>query len=847
MRQRNKKLCQALILCIAVILICNSVSYAVPAAPHTQELEQPDGTKFKARLKGDERLYWHETEAGYTIIKDKDTKWWHYALKDKDKGLIMSGHRVGEAGVEKLGIKRGLVPTRKQSFERSAEDAALNFRGQRRSVSLPHTQNLIVIMVDFNNVAGTYSPESFESLFFSSTTKSVADYYNEVSYGNFKIAPAADTYGMNAGIIGWLRLNQNHPDCENAIDSTSCYETLVSSAVNAANPYINFSSFDTNGDNSISTDELSIIIIAAGYEEAYGAAPGPGVWAHQWQLSTPLTLDGKTIKHYAIFGEKQDSHQATIGVMVHELGHLMLDLPDLYDIEGHSSGIGYFELMSKGAWCKSASDNYSGQTPVHLSAWSKEYAGFVTPTATTDQKGVSFPAVSESSTVIVKAPTQNANEYFLIENRYMSGYDAGLQGCLKGSPTEGGGLAIWHVDKSLLSDGCIKWNNCNANRKHRLVDLEEADGTQDLDGTGSSRLQDLFYTGNNSGFNDVTNPNNKSYSGISNNVAVSNISSYGAAMSADIKAFSSTPITPANQLLNPGFESGKVNWSEFSSGGYNVLSQDSQSAFGGSWYAGFGWFNNAIEYIYQDVAIPSNAAQAYLQFWYYIKAEGAATNTTANDTITVELRSPTDNTLLKTLGTLSNLDHSSVWVVSEQYNVADFAGRTVRLRFYATNSSATKTLFLIDNVSLMTLSGAGTGMRSPSYAENYAYTAVTTPVLSSDPASAKPFATGDISSGALSLSVGFTAFNSQVDIYLGIYAPMYSSDIYIIKSDNSLQSASSGLAKWRENTLGPIDVPLYGNIPLSGLSPGTYYLYAAVAPAGSLSAYYLWSTSFTVP
>lgn len=848
MRHKNKKNCISLILCISVLFIFNSVSSAVPAAPHTQELTQPDGTKIKAKLRGDERLHWHETEDGYTIIKDKTTQWWHYAAGDKDRGLIISGHKAGEAGVEnkRPDVKRGLHPPRKQYRAMPAEDAGFKDYALKKAVALPHTQNLIVIMVDFNNVAGTYTPESFQSLFFSSTTKSVADYYDEVSYGKFQVVPGADTYGMAAGIVGWLRLNQNHPDCESSIDSTTCYEILVSNTLKAADPYIEFSSFDSNGDNSITPPELSIIIIAAGYEEAYGSASGAGVWAHQWLLSSPLSLDGKTVKHYAIFGEKHDSHQATIGVMVHELGHLMLDLPDLYDIEGNSNGIGYFELMSKGAWCKSASDSYSGQTPVHLSAWSKEYAGFVDPTVITDRKGVSLPAVSGGSTVIVRAPTQNANEYFLVENRYMSGYDSGLQGCLNGSPTEGGGLAIWHIDKAILADGCVTWNSCNANRKHRLVDLEEADGTQDLDTKGSSRLKDLFYAGNNSSFSDATTPNNSSYSGASNNVAVTNISNYGAAMSADIQAFSATPAVPANQLLNSGFESGKVNWSEFSSGGYNVLSQGSQS-FDGSWYAGFGGFNNAIEYAYQDVAIPSNAAQAYIQFWYYISTQGTTSNTTAADTITVEIRDPVDNTLLKTVGSLSDLDESSTWIVSEQYNVADFAGRTIRLRFYATNSSSTKTFFLIDNAYLMTVPVTANGMRSPAYVENYAYTAVTTPVLSSDPALAKPFATGDLNIGTLSLSIGFTTFNSPVDLYLGIYAPTYSTETYIIKSDNSLQSASSGVAKWRENTLGPIDVSMYGNIPLSGLSPGIYYLYAAVAPAGSTSSYYLWTTSFTVP
>jgi len=56
-------------------------------------------------------------------------------------------------------------------------------------------------------------------------------------------------------------------------------------------------------------------------------------------------FDGKEIREYAEFAEKQDDHLATIGVMAHELGHLIFSLPDLYDNEprhaGDSYGVGF--------------------------------------------------------------------------------------------------------------------------------------------------------------------------------------------------------------------------------------------------------------------------------------------------------------------------------------------------------------------------------------------------------------------------------------------------------------------------------------------------------------------------
>ncbi len=68
----------------------------------------------------------------------------------------------------------------------------------------------------------------------------------------------------------------------------------------------------------------------------------PSVWAHQgwlnWGTSGLPILDGKTIGdyynggNYAQFGERHGTHQATIGIMAHEFGHV-INWPDLYDTD----------------------------------------------------------------------------------------------------------------------------------------------------------------------------------------------------------------------------------------------------------------------------------------------------------------------------------------------------------------------------------------------------------------------------------------------------------------------------------------------------------------------------------
>lgn len=122
----------------------------------------------------------------------------------------------------------------------------------------------------------------------------------------------------------------------------------------------------------------------AGYEYAYqlqGLPLGPSIQAHRWKLFSPLILDGKSVKDYAMFGEKHADHQATIGVMAHELAHLMFDLPDLYDRDQTSKGLGNWSLMASGSW--NGTTNNEGDSPAHPDAWSKVQLGWVAPSLST--------------------------------------------------------------------------------------------------------------------------------------------------------------------------------------------------------------------------------------------------------------------------------------------------------------------------------------------------------------------------------------------------------------------------------------------------------------------------------
>ena len=129
------------------------------------------------------------------------------------------------------------------------------------------------------------------------------------------------------------------------------------------------------------------------------------------------------------------------------------------------------------------------------------------------------------------------------------------------------------------------------------------------------------------------------------------------------------------------------------------------------------------------------------------------------------------------------------------------------------------------------------------------YSPIVSPVISADPSTAEPIALGSVaeSGDTLSIHIALSEFSGPVDVYLALSAPdIDPHNIYILKSDNTFQLPSAVLEPWKGNTTGPIDEPLFGDIPTSLLPAGTYYLYLAVTPAFSLDTYYLWTTYFVI-
>ena len=392
---------------------------------------------------------------------------------------------------------------------------------------------LPVLLGQYADVTETYfDAVDFQNLLFDdNSTGTMKEYYNEISYGNFLVDGTAD---------GWY---QSTYTMAQAVDNVKQY---VAEIAELADPDFDYTQFDNDGPDNIpnSGDDDGyvdgIIVVYSGC----GAEWYPGndnIWPHKSSLGSyeyetdDLGANGSNVivKSYAVNPELAgggDCYTNTIrpiGVYAHEFGHI-LGLPDLYDRDnsnGGSEGIGHWCLMASGSW-----QGWGGDTPAHMSSWCKSEMGWLEPVVlSSDEISLNIPQV-ETNPYAVKIWEDDYfwSRYFLVENRQPVGFDSDL---------EGPGLIIYHVDENRRY-GSYRFSSGPANddETHKLVDVEEADGLDDMDNAvNRGDAGDPFSgTSNNFTFNDNSYPSASRYDNTETGIAVFNISSSDSLMTADV-------------------------------------------------------------------------------------------------------------------------------------------------------------------------------------------------------------------------------------------------------------------------------------------------------------------------
>jgi len=415
-----------------------------------------------------------------------------------------------------------------------------------------------VIMGSYNNsndqdtVARMLQKELFDGPW---PTATMAEFYEQMSYGQFH---------LSGNVYGWYELSNASSYYEGDDNGFSAPPggtgDFLRESLDLADVLVDFSQYDNDGPDGVanSGDDDGYVDAAIFVHSGRGGeGGGTGIWSHRWRYSgnwgssyitndTSITGQAIRVEDYIIqpaVSAGSTGGLIEIGVFSHEFGHA-LGLPDLYDTDYSSDGVGSWCLMASGSWSTPSS-------PVHFSAWCKEMLGWTIPIIP-NQNTDNFEFLNaEENSFAVKLWTYGemdpyvgnysqgqdvGREYYLIENRQRIGTEEHLPGT---------GLLIWHIDNS-------RSNNNNDN--HYMVDVKAADGY--FNGSNSGDSWPGFT--NNRNFDFETTPSSIGWAGVNTEVAVLNISDSDTTMWADIEVHETHPHLSISDMLLSDFNGDNI-------------------------------------------------------------------------------------------------------------------------------------------------------------------------------------------------------------------------------------------------------------------------------------------------
>lgn len=387
---------------------------------------------------------------------------------------------------------------------KSEKEAALQ-NGQKYS---SETVNMAVpvIVGNYTDNSHIFSVSDYQNLLFGENpTGNMTDYYNEVSYGQFNLTGTVyGTYTASESQAYYCALG-------NGLSTNYPYNAFgfVYSIVDAADSDIDFGQYDNDGPDGIpnSGDDDGIVdgLIVITPDGDACSNDVDNMWAHfgfhfwygapEYVTDDPRSGGGNIeIHHHVTVGSELGDGTwdviMPIPVYCHEFGH-SLGLPDLYDVDGSSMGVGGWGLMSQIV----ADPSDTGEQiayPLHMCAYSKVDLGWVMPIDISETETVNLPSV-ESTPIIYRLweDAYQGGRYFLLENRTRTGFDSFLHG---------EGVLIWHCNEDVATHN---WYD-----SFRLLDLEEADGLYHLDNNINYGDEGDPYPGSSSNttFNGTSNP-----------------------------------------------------------------------------------------------------------------------------------------------------------------------------------------------------------------------------------------------------------------------------------------------------------------------------------------------------
>ena len=439
-------------------------AHAIPADPTPVKVTQPDGTTLTVTLHGDEFFHFTTTLDGYTVLKNAAGYYTYATLDGNDlvPGKLIARDAAQRTTSERdflVTLPKGLTSTTQAQNGRrmlKSRNAAMRRVGSDGHMDYERFRGLIILInytdkkFSMSNASSFYddmvNTHDFTGYMLNGRhvrmTGSVRDYFYDNSAHIFD--PVFD-------VVGPVEVDYpcTYPQ------STSFADVVFNAALDAADPLVDFSDYDSDGDGEVDM----VFFLVAGLSANYSGNNENYLWPHMWYLYYTPQHDGVSFGLYAcsteIAGwEGYRSDVNGIGTFCHEFGHV-LGLPDLYDTDysdsgGESRNPGNWSIMAGGS-----GSNY-GRNPVGYSLYERYALGFTQPVVI-DHEGPLAIEPLDQSNLGYRLNTPNDNEFFLIENRQPGKWDQFLPGK---------GMLVARVDSTDEEVWWMNEVNCNPNRMY---------------------------------------------------------------------------------------------------------------------------------------------------------------------------------------------------------------------------------------------------------------------------------------------------------------------------------------------------------------------------------------------
>lgn len=458
-----------------------AVAYAVPAKRGVwTTLRLNDDTEVKAELRGDEFCHYWQAADGRVFVQNDSSD--VYAETSFD-------------AIASEGEARRAVANKARAMRRAkarTTDGTPLYAGERRG---------LIILANFadkkfTNDNALYQRIANEKGFTNAMgfNGSVADYFLSQSEGLFS---------LQFDVVGPVELPNRYRvygKDNGSVGADSWVGHMIAHACERADTFkladgreVNFADYDWDGDGEVD----QVFVLYAGQGQAAGGDANT-VWPQEGKLSSPLsdqsaiTLDGVKIDTYACSCELGvNSTIDGIGTICHEFAHCF-GLPDMYDTNSSGNyGMCIWSLMDYGNYMD---DSF---TPAAFTAYERMACGWRTPIELKNDTVVSaMGAIANGGDTYIIYNDANHDEYYLLENRQQTEWDAGLFG---------NGLLVTHVD---YDESAWSGNMVNAYSRQRCTVIA-ADNSllrEPIDSYRADIAADLYPSNGNNALTNTTTP-----------------------------------------------------------------------------------------------------------------------------------------------------------------------------------------------------------------------------------------------------------------------------------------------------------------------------------------------------